>query len=158
MRGREAYATRGRRGGGTLALPTCLLGDGWRPLSEYVYDRKYVYAAAVNHRQRHSIFLRPQRRVRDLGLVDAEPTRDPGAPLGHAVQPLPESSDPYNTLPNIFRPVEKPACPPALYGEDHSRETALRYLSRATHSHCLDCELRCNVLWRVCPLATANGV
>ena len=32
-----------------------MLGDGWRPLSDYVYDRKYVYAAAVNHRQRHSI-------------------------------------------------------------------------------------------------------
>lgn len=45
----------------------------------------------------------------------------------------------------------------ALYGEDHSRATALRYLPRAPHSHSYDCELMCNVLWRVCPLATANG-
>lgn len=34
-----------------------LLGDGRRPLSEYVYGLKYVYAAAVNHHHRYSIFI-----------------------------------------------------------------------------------------------------
>ena len=34
-----------------------LLGDGWRPLSEYVYDRNYVYAVGVTMGHKYVLFI-----------------------------------------------------------------------------------------------------
>lgn len=77
-----------------------LLDDDWRPLSEYRYDRKYVYAAAINGdfryrclparggRYQSSQWWTPwEKEIPTIGLA--------GLTVTHW-KPLPADVDPYN--------------------------------------------------------------
>ncbi|MCG2645705.1 MULTISPECIES: hypothetical protein [Bradyrhizobium] len=90
-----------------------LLGDGWRPLSEYVYDRNYVYAAGIGGW--HDNFILFVGRGGKYSTSDWWLPHNRDVPFQGYVefwQPLPEGVDPYTHAAEIFPPVEKPVRPP----------------------------------------------
>jgi hypothetical protein len=83
-----------------------LLGDGWRPISEYVYDRRYVYAAGVSEAACYRLFV---------GRGGKYKTSDWWTPINNGMpvplyvqawQPLPEGVDPYAHSDELFPPRE----------------------------------------------------
>ncbi|MGJ4932253.1 hypothetical protein ACQR1I_35485 [Bradyrhizobium sp. HKCCYLS2038] len=79
-----------------------LLGDGWQPLSDYRYDRRYVYVAAVNGVFNYSCYVARGGRYsssdwwipseKEIPVLGAA-----GLTITHW-QPLPDGVDAYRPL------------------------------------------------------------
>ncbi|WP_256805777.1 hypothetical protein [Bradyrhizobium sp. Bra64] len=81
-----------------------LLGDDWRPLSEYVYDRRYVYAAAINTYFNYRCVIARGGKYETSFWWTPDNKEEPilgmaGLSVTHW-KPLPEGVDAYNPLPH----------------------------------------------------------
>ena len=89
-----------------------LLGDGWRSLSEYVYDRSYVYAAAVSQSHLYQLFI---GRGGKYQTSDWWTPHQRGVPVPLYVthwQPLPPGVDPPTHSIDLFPPADPPPSRP----------------------------------------------
>ncbi|GLH79752.1 hypothetical protein SSBR45G_46610 [Bradyrhizobium sp. SSBR45G] len=128
------------------AYARLLLSDGWRPLSEYKYDRKYVYTAAVNYYQ--DTVLIPARGGSCWWTPFDKENPIVGLTVTHWM-PLPDGVDAYNPIPHLEEisgkklpdpllrrpePVYGPPAPPTLRLTPGPRDLliALRDGSRLT--------------------------
>lgn len=100
----EGDPERSRFENSELRLLRLLLDDDWRPLSEYVYDRRYVYAATVNHLLRSNVLIARGGKQESSYWWTPDNKEVPVMSLaGLSVthwKPLPDHVDAYNPIPH----------------------------------------------------------
>jgi hypothetical protein len=90
-----------------------LLDDDWRPMSDYVYDRRYVYAARVNEAMCYRLFIGRGGKYSTSDWWTPNSREIPMALHVNAWKPLPDGVDPYTHGREIFPPEpEKFVGPP----------------------------------------------
>lgn len=89
-----------------------LLGDGWRPMSEYVYDRRYVYAAGGTESAFHLLIARGGKyKTSDWWTPHSREM--PTTLSVQFWQPLRDGAGPFTHGRVIYPPApERPAKPP----------------------------------------------
>jgi hypothetical protein len=105
----DFYRARLERDAKDWRFAQLLLGDGWRPLSEYVYDRSYVYAAGVSGwHDNYIIFVGRGGKYQVSDWWRPHNRNEPFHGHVNYWQPLPEGIDPFVEARAIFPPSEAP--------------------------------------------------
>ncbi|MGY3356414.1 hypothetical protein ACVWZK_003077 [Bradyrhizobium sp. GM0.4] len=107
-----------------------LLADDWRPMSEYVYDRTYVYAAGSEGGM-NQLFVGRGGRYSVSPWWSPNNTDTPVPLYVNAWKPLPDGVDPRTHALDIFPPrAAKPTRPPEPVYEPAAPTTRLTPVPR----------------------------
>jgi hypothetical protein len=89
-----------------------LLDDGWRPISEYVYDRRYVYAAGVNEVHIYRLFIGRGGKYAHSEWWSPNQREIPVPLYVTHWMPLPEGVNPYTHGKDLLPPQPEKIVPP----------------------------------------------